>query len=119
MVVERVSDNKQEFADWYKEISIPENEDDDNIGDCDLERLVLERCQAEVELHNCLFQEFHHGSAQDFLADQQANRDTLLPFQHQLVQERWSPLHNKRAYLCLQDTIAEEVSKISQNFHHC
>ena len=66
MVVERVSDDEQESADWYEEVSIPENNDVEDIGNCNMERVALERHQAEVELHNCLFQEFYCGSAQDF-----------------------------------------------------
>ena len=85
MICERIANDENETANWYKQVNVEEELDNKERENRDNEVEIMNRKRAEVELHNCLFENFYHGTAVNFEAKQQHRCDALLPFCYQVA----------------------------------
>ncbi len=106
MVSERIARDEPETINWYEPALEIENEDEDHI---DADREAFERRRAEIVLNNHLFEMFYEGSALNYEARYQKERDLLMPAHAQLVQYRWNKLYDGQEFHRLRGAIMKEV----------
>jgi len=125
MVTEWVSRDELESANWYEPSMEADNENEEHIN---ADQELFEHQQAQIALHNNLFEMFYNGSGQNYEARYQNERDLLMPVRAQLIQHRWSCLYDAQAFHQLRRAVMEEVCKKassisfynnSYNMHSC